>query len=294
MGKMEQHFFDETEAMAMLDCQKGPDQESPEVQWILTNYPGIEEGSEEWGQASLHFTEMMECELAILDQVWFEASLNDIGDRYAHAIAELDDLLPLQADSQPGIVRRLAYGHCVTVMEAFLMYSACALLNHPPHLVRFHDKKSEFLRGDVVKVLDAAYLCERGNDELCLWRGREVPGHNELEWTGVTFADLQRYKSRAQAEIGALAFHNIRRIKAYFSAMLTTPPDWPLDEKLQDLVDTRQDLVHRNGVTKYNQPITIAPHDVAKAVETVRRFITLAYDDFQVEISLYHGDAREF
>lgn len=39
--------------------------------------------------------------------------------------------------NQPGIVERMAYVHCVSVLDSFLMYSARALLNHPPHLQRF-------------------------------------------------------------------------------------------------------------------------------------------------------------
>lgn len=287
MSKVQQHFIDEAEAMAMLDGQDVPEQVSPKVEWILATYPGIQEETEEWEQAEHEYCDWCEFKLAILDQIWFEDSLNDIGDRYAHAIAELDNLRPLQADEQPGIVRRLAYAHCVTVMEAFLMYAACALLNYPALLARFHEKKSAFLRGDIVKSLDAAYRRERDNNEPCIWHGRAVPDQNELEWTGETLADRQIYKNRAQAAIGALAFHNLKRVKSYFTAMLTTPPDWPLDGILEDLVTTRQDLVHRNGVTRFNQPITIAPGDVARAVDMVRRVITLAHDDLQAEMARY-------
>lgn len=294
MSKVQQHYIDETEALAMFDPQEGPDQESPMVEWILATYPGIEEGTEEWEQAEQEYCDWCDFRSAILDQIWFEDSLNDIGDRYAHALAELDNLQPLQAGEHPGIVRRLAYAHCVTVMEAFLMYAACALLNYPALLARFHEKKSAFLREDIVKSLDAAYRRERDNHEPCIWHGREVPGQNELELTGETLADRQIYKSRAQAAIGALAFHNLKRVKSYFTAMLTTPPDWPLDEILEDLITTRQDLVHRNGVTKNKQPITIAPTDLANAVEIVRRLITQAHDDLQAKVARHLKTEEEF
>ncbi|WP_273866246.1 hypothetical protein [Serratia ureilytica] len=293
MSKVQQHYIDEAEAMAMLDCQDAPEQMSPEVEWILATFPGIQEGTEEWEQASQEYAIMMKFELAIINQVLFEASLNDIGSHYEHALAELDDLLPLQTHSQPGIVRRLAYAHCVTVMEAFLMYAACALLSHPPHLARFHEKKSGILKSLFkpwqIKEFDAAYLCEKGNDEPFLWRGHQVVGKNELEWIAVTSADLQRYSCRAKAAVGALTFHNLHKVTTYFGAMLATPPDWPLEKEgeLQKLVDTRQDLVHRNGMTKENQPITISPTELANAVEMVRRFIMLAHDDLQAEVARY-------
>ncbi|MGP2980352.1 hypothetical protein ACTVLL_24765 [Serratia nevei] len=298
MSKVQQHYIDEAEALAMLDCQDAPEQVSPEVEWILATFPGIQEGTEEWEQAEQDYNDWCEFKVAIIQQVWFEASLNDIGDRYEHALAELDDLQLLQTHSQPGIVRRLAYAHCVTVMEAFLMYAACALLNHPPHQERFHEKKSGDLKGlfkpRQIKLLDNTYLQEQGNDEPCLMRGHEVPGQDGIEQTAVTFADLQLYKSRAKAAVGKLTFHNLSNVKTYFTAMLTTPPDWPLDEALQDLVNTRQDLVHRNGVTKYNQPITIAPTDLANAVEMVRRFITQAHHDLQAEVERYAGSGEHF
>ncbi|HCU0429582.1 TPA: hypothetical protein OUE92_001740 [Serratia marcescens] len=296
MAEFDPYYDDESERIDMDDYPDIPDQVSPRIEWIFATYPGVVEGTEEWEQAEQDYDDWCEFQLAILEQIWFEASLNDIADRYTHAITELDNLLPLQADYQPGIVRRLAYAHCVTVMEAFLMYGACALLNHAPHLARFHDKKSKFLRGGVVKKLDIVYRRERDNNEPCLIRAREVPGQDEMELTAVTFADLQLYKSKAKAEVGSLTFHNLKKVKDFFDVMLTTSPDWPLAEDgvLKKLIETRQDLVHRNGVTKDNQPITIAPTELANAVETVRSFITLAYNDLQAEMAHYPAPEEGF
>lgn len=285
MSKVQQYFIDEAEARALCEPQDEPDLQSAATAWILATYPGIEEGTEEWEQAYREYETMFE----IIRPYLIKASLNNIDDRYAHAIAELDDLQALQPHSQPGIVRRLAYVHCVTVMEAFLMYTACALLNHPLHLARFHETKSAFLRKDVVKKWDTAYPSEDEEKQVLSVRGRVVPGQNELEWTTITLADhkFQLYKDVAQMAVAEMTFHNLYRVKAYFGAMLTIPPDWPLakDEALQKLINTRQDLVHRNGMTKDHQPITIAPTDLVNAVETVRHFITQAYNDLQAEVA---------
>lgn len=63
---------------------------------------------------------------------------------------------------------------------------------------------------------------------------------------------------------------------------------------MQKLINTRQDLVHRNGMTTDNQPITIAPADLVNAVETVRHFITLAYNDLQAEVARYPAPEERF
>lgn len=294
MSKVQQHFIDEAEARVLPEPQDKPDRQSPAIAWILAHYPGIEEGTEEWEQACRQYETMLE----IIRPYLIKASLNNIDDRYAHALAELDDLQPLHAHSQPGIVRRLAYAHCVTVMEAFLLYSACALLNDRLHLTRFHDKKSEFFsRKDVLKGLDDAYPYGVEEEPLS-WRGRVVPGQNELEWTTITLADhkFQLYKDVAQTAVVEITFHNLNKVKAYFDALLTIPPDWPLakDGALQKLINTRQDLVHRNGMTKDNQPITITPTDLVHAVETVRHFITQAYNDLQAEVARFPGAEEGF
>lgn len=69
---------------------------------------------------------------------WFQDSLNDLEDRYTHAVHELEELKALVTSAPADIVFRMAYAHTVTVMEAFMMYSARALLNDPEHLNRFY------------------------------------------------------------------------------------------------------------------------------------------------------------
>lgn len=54
-------------------------------------------------------------------------------------------------------------------------------------------------------------------------------GSERMEWTTITLADhkFQLYKDVAQTAVAKLTFHNLNKVKAYFDAMLTTPPDWP-------------------------------------------------------------------
>lgn len=220
----------------------------------------------------------------ILKHVEFRKSLYDIDACYVHSMEELDELQQLQAASLPDLLRRLAYVHCVTILEAFLMYAGRALLNYPWYLERFKESSSDLLQGRELKAVNSALKLENECTEPFMWRFREIPGQEELEFTAVTFASEQHFKNEAQKAIEGLTFHNPRRIKQFFSSMLFAPPNWPLDDRLRSLVDTRNDLVHRNGVTRDNFQVTINPLDLLNAVESVRNFITVAYEDISSDI----------
>lgn len=62
---------------------------------------------------------------------------------------------------------------------------------------------------------------------------------------------------------------NIDNMKQYFDAVLDTPPLWPLDT-LRQIVSTHQDLAHRNGVTKDDEPVYVGTLAVTQATTVVR------------------------
>jgi hypothetical protein len=66
-------------------------------------------------------------------------SLNDVHQRYRHARQELKKLYALLDREQPELVYRMSFVHAVTVMEAYLMYCAKALLEHDWPLERYFE-----------------------------------------------------------------------------------------------------------------------------------------------------------
>ncbi|WP_227662485.1 hypothetical protein [Klebsiella pneumoniae] len=66
-------------------------------------------------------------------------SLNDVHQRYRHARQELKKLYALLDRELPEIVYRMSFVHAVTVMEAYLMYCAKALLEHDWPLERYFE-----------------------------------------------------------------------------------------------------------------------------------------------------------
>lgn len=112
-------------------------QEERRDEWIAENYPDAEEGTPEWDAAAQEYSWFQGWMEEAAEQQYFEASLASIPDRLQDAKAELDELESLMQFNQPRIVERMAYVHCVSVLDSFLMYSARALLSHPPHLQKF-------------------------------------------------------------------------------------------------------------------------------------------------------------
>lgn len=221
---------------------------------IEENYPDVEEGTPEWEIAVQNYSWMLDDLAEQAEWQWFQDSLNDLDDRYTHAIHELDELKELVSSAQAGIVFRMAYAHTVTVMEAFLMYSARALLNDAEHLDRFYSriapafqKKINQCRSEVLRNT------QRLTDEF-----------------SIDEADLKR--RTAQLFVSQQTFHNLDNLQNYFSSVLEVPYEWPFSP-LRYIVDTRQDLVHRNGVSKHDEQVSIGSWHLTNAISDVRAFV---------------------
>lgn len=121
--------------------------------WLAENSPDVVPGSEEWEQAAnLYYWEQE----YLADQAqWdhehglFVASLNNVHQRYLHAGQELKGLYTLLDTEQPELVYRMSFVHAVTVMEAYLMYCARALLEEDFPLTRFRDEF--YMKSDKIK-----------------------------------------------------------------------------------------------------------------------------------------------
>lgn len=211
-------------------------QEEQRDEWIAENYPDAEEGTPEWDAAAQEYSWFQDWMDEAAEQQCFEASLTSIPDRLQDAKAELDELESLMQFNQPGIVERMAYVHCVSVLDSFLMYSARALLSHPPHLHRFLQHASSFVRKD---------------------EKRDLLNRKWIEQEPEVDTPEQAYVWRAQALVAKMTFQNHKTISRYFSTMLTTPHEWPLQE-IEGLIKIRNALVHRNGVNESLEPIYIS------------------------------------
>ena len=175
--------------------------------------------------------------------------------------------------NQPGIVERMAYVHCVSVLDSFLMYSARALLNHPPHLQRF------------LQVADS--LIANKEDR------RKLRASKWVEQEPDTATPEKVYTWRAQSLVAKKTFQSHKVIGRYFSTMLATPHEWPLQE-LERVIKVRNALVHRDGVTESLEPVYISSGSVQNAICTVRAFITAAAETLLQEDALYRTDDGAF
>lgn len=229
-------------------------QEERAAHWIEENFPDAEEGTPEWELAAQNYSWMLDSLAEQAEWQWFQDSLNDLDDRYIHAVRELDELKALIASAQPGIVFRMAFVHTVTVMEAFLMYSARALLSDAKHLERFYSQIAPAFQKKI---------------NLC----RSAVLRNSQQPTEEFPIDETVLQCRtAQLFVSQQTFHNLDNLNLYFSKVLRTPYEWPF-EPLKSIVETRQDLVHRNGVSKDDEAVYIGSCHLETAIRDVRAFV---------------------
>ena len=234
-------------------------------EWLEENYPDVVPESEEWEQAAnLYYWEQE----ALADQAqWdhehglFVVSLNDVHQRHRHARQELQKLHALLDREQPELVYRMSFVHAVTVMEAYLMYCARALLEHDWPLKRFRDEY--YLNSERVKK----------NKKQSL---REM--------------ELDMFRPAARNYVSRMTFHNVKTIERYFSAVLHTPPVWPV-KPLDIIADWRNDLVHRNGVDEHDVPRGISAQQLQNALQRVSDLIEAAHRSLCQEVD-YFGNWR--
>ena len=233
--------------------------------WLEDNYPDVVPGSEEWEQAANLYCWEQE---ALADQAqWdhehglFVASLNNVHQRYLHANQELKKLYALLDKEQPELVYRMSFVHAVTVMEAYLMYCARALLEHDWPLKRFRDEY--YMKSKRIKNPDK---------------------HTARDM------DLILFRPAAQNFVSRMTFHNVDTIERYFSAVLHIPPVWPV-KPLSIIADWRSDLVHRNGVDEHDVPRAISAQQLLNALQRVSDLIEAAHQSLRLEVD-YFGNWR--
>lgn len=235
--------------------------------WFSEQYPDAQPGGEEWERAGLlHYWEQE----ALADQAqWdhehglFVASLNNVSQRHRHACQELKKIHALLDDEQPELVYRMSFVHAVTVMDAYLIYCATALLEHDWPLRRF---------------LVEYYL-------------KSAPRVTNKDKLAARIMDVAQFRSTARKYVLLrLTFSNVRTIEEYFGAVLHVPPVWPL-QPLEMISEWRNDLVHRNGVDKYDTPRLITVQQLQTALQKVSDLIEAAHLSMTQEVD-YFGNER--
>ncbi|TPG56767.1 hypothetical protein [Ewingella americana] len=235
--------------------------------WLEENYPDVVPDSEEWEQATnLYYWEQD----ALADQAqWdhehglFVASLSNVHQRYLHANQELKKLWALLDNPQPELVYRMSFVHAVTVMEAYLMYCARALLEYDRPLRRFQDEY--YLKSNTKRI--------KNTDKQA---AREM--------------SLSLFRPAARNYVSGMTFHNVKKIERYFGTVLHVPPVWPLTP-LGIITQWRNDLVHRNGVDEQDVPLALSPLQLQNALQKVYELISAANISMRQEVDLF-GDGR--
>jgi len=234
--------------------------------WFAEQYPDAQTGGEEWEQAWLLYSWEQE---TLADKAqWdherglFVASVNNVHQRYEHANHELRKLYALLDKEQPELVYRMSFVHAVTVMEAYLMYCARALLEHDWPLRRF---------------LVEYYL-------------KSAPRVSNKDKLAARTMNIAQFRPAAQNYVSRMTFHNADTIERYFSAVLHIPPLWPV-RPLGIIADWRNDLVHRNGVDEYDEPLLISVHQLQNALHKVSDLIEAAHMSMRLEVD-YFGNWR--
>jgi len=235
--------------------------------WFAEQYPDAQPGGEEWEQAGLLYYWEQE---ALADKAqWdherglFVASLNNVHQRYLHANEELRKMHSLLDVEQPELVYRMSFVHAVTVMEAYLMYCARALLEHDYPLKRFRD--AYYLKSNTKRIKNTEKQA-----------AREMP--------------LSKFRPVARKIVENMTFHNVKTIERYFGTVLHIPPVWPV-RPLGIIADWRNDLVHRNGVDENDEPRVISVQQLQNALLKVSDLIEAADMSLSLEVD-YFGNWR--
>ncbi len=238
--------------------------------WAAEHHPEVQPETEEWEAIAQIYADWQDF---LADQAYedyeqekWSASLNSVEDRCKHAFSELNMLNGLNHVFQPDIVLRMAWVHSVSVMEACLMYCARSLINHEPHLELFRTNERELgLREKELKLLKSSSSPQAPPDA---------------------------YRQAAHQLVKRMTFHNVKHIERYFRAALHHPPQWPT-QRLKQIVEVRQDLVHRNGVSEYDTETSVGRFQLSKALEDITLFLKAFSETMIAETQDYRKNNNE-
>lgn len=259
MGSMKEHMMDLQEARFLA--------------WAAEHYPDVSADTPEWEQIGNYYSWEQEAQfyeemlLARYEEdLRDRASLENIELRFQHAMSELDELGQLNAVPQPELICRMGIVHSVSVMGAFLMYCARALLNHDWPLRRFREEY--FLR-------------------FASKQDKKIPHLH----------DLSLFRESARRYVAKSSFQSAGFIKRYFTTVMHFPCDWPLVPLMQ-ISELHNSLVHRAGYTQTGSRVDVSPVELSRAISVVRTIIETAMASLRLEQEFFrngsYGEEKEF
>lgn len=222
----------------------------------------VDEDSEEWQQLAQEYSDYQ-------NHLWEEAEwdaelkwLKENGSSTIHwnFVTELDALKVMVASNlqdsptflfmvNSNIVIKMSYAYAVTLMEAFLSDTLKALITERSNCLENAIKNVE-------EVIKARYSI------------------SELASTDLNICSLVLKK------ISEILFHNIPKVKKVYEEVLGKKLVIDISNVSQ-ITSLRHDIVHRNGYTKDQKPITLTIEDFYQAIDDIKIFAS----DLQKQIN---------
>ncbi|QIB50362.1 hypothetical protein [Pseudomonas sp. OIL-1] len=224
-------------------------------QWIRERLSDdqLDEGSEEWQQLASDYSNYQDY---LLEEAEWKAELEWLKENGSSNIHKffLDELnaLKVMAESNLGhstkmafmlhsnIIVKMSYAYAVTLLESFLGDTLKALIT----------EREEFLHNAIRNVEEVS----KAKYSLA-----------DLAETDLSICDL------ALKHANEILFHNIPKVKKIYEQVIGVKLQLDIS-KISRITALRHDIVHRNGYSKYNEPINLNAQDFYQAIENIKEF----------------------
>lgn len=213
------------------------------IEWIRQRY-GIEidpdADDERWEQLAQEYSDMLEAEEA--EYEWLNRHSHDeFFHEFFYELARASGLLKTDTKMYADTLNKLVYAHAVTLMEALISSVVRKLL-----------------------VSEQALLVSL------------VTEHKQLSSKSVSLKDIVGDPKAVERivldTLSKLSFHNLETIKAVLTAMFKEHmKDLDVDA-IGGICSKRHDIIHRNGKTVDDQPISLTAGEVEDALLAIRAF----------------------
>ena len=225
--------------------------------WICQNATAtdIDVDSEEYQQLSQEYWDWQE---HLAEEAEHEAELEWLkesgsSEHHKNFISQLEELRKLvtiaSIDEQSTMVAKMSYAHAVTLLETFLSDTAKSLI----------ESSDTFFRNAITQI-------------------------NVLKEARYSLSDLASDstspKGRAIKELSNLIYHNLPKVRRVLEGILGEQISIDISSLAQS-VNTRHDIVHRNGRTKKGEFVKIDRDDCTKLLDDMKTFA----DSLQLQIN---------
>jgi len=87
------------------------------------------------------------------------------------------------------------------------------------------------------------------------------------------FDECDKLVEQAKAEIASTVWHNMKTVRKYYATALGVKVDELSAKKLEEAIDVRHHIVHRNGKDRNGTPVMIDKSQVLALTETIENFV---------------------